>query len=118
MQHKRFKNERQTHLQQNCKRKRKKNILTVYLVCAINADTMAKETIEQFLARGGQIKIIKSCDDRYASHTSRWHYPTIDNQPTFQKSKQAKKYLRQAEHPAPRSPMSVRPHRVTDNIVS
>jgi len=83
----------------------------MYLVCAINADTMAgrQETIEQFIARGGKIKIIKSCDDRYATHTSRWHYPRIDNQPTFQKlkSKQAKKYLRQAEHPAPRSPMSV-----------
>ena len=41
----------------------KKNILTMYLVCAINADTMAgrQETIEQFLARGGKIKIIPSC---------------------------------------------------------
>ena len=93
----------------------------MYLVCAINADTMARETIDQFLARGGRIKTIKPHDDRYATHTSRWHYPKADNQPTFQKlkkSKQAKKYLRQAEHPAPRSPMSVRPHRVTDNIVS
>ena len=61
-------------------------------MCAINADTMAGETIEQFLARGGRIKTIKPCDDRYATHTSRWHYPRIDNQPTFQKlkSKQAK----------------------------
>jgi len=64
----------------------------MYLVCAINADTMAgrQETIEQFLARGGKIKKIKSCDDRYATHTSRWHYPKTDNQPTFQKLKQAK----------------------------
>ena len=51
---------------------------------------MARETIEQFIARGGRIKTIKPHDDRYATHTSRWHYPKTDNQPTFQKLKQAK----------------------------
>ena len=42
------------------KMQHKKNILTMYLVCAINADTMAgrQETIEQFIARGGKIKKI------------------------------------------------------------
>ena len=45
----------------------------MYLVCAINADTMAgrQETIEQFLARGGKIKIIPSCG-KFRSHTSRY----------------------------------------------
>ena len=65
----------------------------MYLVCAIDADTMAgrQETIEQFLARGGKIKIIPSCG-KFRSHTSRWHYPKTDNRPIFQKlkSKQAK----------------------------
>jgi len=51
----------------------------MYLGYAINADTMAgrQETIEQFLARGGRIKTIKPCDDRYANHTSRFHFKDL-----------------------------------------
>lgn len=40
---------------------------------------MQAETIEQFLARGGRIKVIKSHDDRYASHRTRWHYGPVNN---------------------------------------
>ena len=35
---------------------------------------MNKESIEQFLQRGGHIRTIKTHDDRYASHTSRFHF--------------------------------------------
>ena len=37
-----------------------------------------QETVEQFLSRGGHIRKIKPCDDRFASHTS--HYRLKDLQ--------------------------------------
>lgn len=36
--------------------------------------TARAETIEEFLARGGNIKTIKASDDRYAHHTSHFKY--------------------------------------------
>ena len=33
-----------------------------------------KESIEDFIERGGQVRTIKTHDDRYASHTSRFHF--------------------------------------------
>ena len=35
---------------------------------------MNKESIQDFLERGGQLKTIKAHDDRFASHTSRYHF--------------------------------------------
>jgi len=35
---------------------------------------MKIETVEEFLARGGKIKKIRGRDDRFANHTSHFHY--------------------------------------------
>ena len=37
------------------------------------------ETIEQYIARGGVIHIIKPHDDRYAKHKTRWHRDRINS---------------------------------------
>lgn len=39
----------------------------------------SRETVEEFLARGGQIKHIKPCDDRFASHTSRFSFKDLQD---------------------------------------
>lgn len=47
-------------------------------MCALMI-AMQAETIEQFLKRGGRIKVIKPQDDRCASHRTRWHYGSVNN---------------------------------------
>jgi hypothetical protein len=36
--------------------------------------TVTKEQIEEFLAKGGKIKILRPQDDRFAHHHSRYHF--------------------------------------------
>ena len=35
---------------------------------------MAEETVEQFLARGGRIRVLNPSDDRFASHVTKFHF--------------------------------------------
>ena len=52
--------------------------MTTYVVCVILSDTMAKETIDQFIARGGKIKTIQSRYE-FQSHTSRFSFKDLQN---------------------------------------